>query len=183
MPRINIAEAIKRGMHSGELHTVLAPRTFDLQSVKDWLKAHNLHIRHRTTKTQYRFNQRPEVIGAEFYSKRLPNGLLYVFQSFDNPQIKGGDLINEVKKRLKKYNIPYDKVELSPLKDKKIRLWVNGRHIDYGLKSSQTWIENADEKKMKSYQARASKITNKNNEYTYLIPYTKNYLSFWTLWT
>ena len=71
------------------------------------------------------------------------------------------DLIKEVKKRLHLYNIPYDKVELSPLPTKKIRLWVNGKPIDYGLKGSQTWIEGATEIKKKSYQARASKITNK----------------------
>ena len=82
MPKISISEAKRQGMKSGELHTILAPKEFDLQSVKDWLKQHGLHIRHRSTKTQYRFNQRPEVIGANFYSKRLPNGLLYVFQSF-----------------------------------------------------------------------------------------------------
>jgi hypothetical protein len=93
------------------------------------------------------------------------------------------DLLDKVKKNLKKYKIPYDYVMLSDKPNKKIKISINGKIIHYGLKGSQTWIEGASEDKKNSYQARASKITNKNGEYTYKIRYTPNFLSYWTLWT
>ena len=82
MPEITITEAKKRGIKSGELHTIISPKTLNLFEVINWLKNHNYKTRYRITKNTYRFNQIPEIIGARFGSKILPNGLIFVFQYF-----------------------------------------------------------------------------------------------------
>ena len=82
MPEISITEAKKRGVKSGDLHTIIIPKTFGLDNAKQWLKSHGYKIRHRTTANTFRMNQVPEIIGAEFRSKVLPNGIIFVFQYF-----------------------------------------------------------------------------------------------------
>ncbi len=82
MPRISIEEAKKRGLKSGELHTILAPKTMDLDLTKKWLKDHGYKIRHRSTTNFYRFNQLPEILGSKYGTKVLPNGIEFVFQYF-----------------------------------------------------------------------------------------------------
>jgi hypothetical protein len=157
---------------------------FNVSQLKKWIKKHNYTLDYGidTKPPNYiRIRQYPPeyLEDYDYFTKDLNNGVKLVIAY----QKKKNELLDKVKKNLKKYKIPYDKVELSPLPTKKIRLWVNGKPIDYGLKGSQTWVEGASETKKNSYQARASKITNKNKEFTYLIPYTKNNLSFFTLWT
>lgn len=92
-------------------------------------------------------------------------------------------LLEKVKKRLQELNVPFQDVQLSPKPDKKIMVVINGKKIHFGAKNSYTYLEGADNKKKESYQARASKITNKNGEYTYKIKYTPNYLAYHVLWT
>lgn len=92
------------------------------------------------------------------------------------------DILQKVKKRLNELKVPYEYVRLSEKPDKKIVIRINGKTIHFGQKGSQTFIEGASEKKRDAYRARASKITNKKGEYTYLIPFTNNYLSYHILW-
>ena len=82
MPEISLSEAKKRGIKSGELHTIIIPKEFGLDNAKQWIKSHKYKARHRTTVNTYRFNQIPEIIGARFSSKKLPNGIILVFQYF-----------------------------------------------------------------------------------------------------
>jgi hypothetical protein len=92
------------------------------------------------------------------------------------------DLIQKVKNKLAALGIDYDSVSLSNRPGKKIKIIINGKTIHFGDKNSTTFIEKEDEKKRMAYQARASKIKNKNGEYTYKIKYTPNYLAFHVLW-
>ncbi len=82
MPEITIQEARQRGIKSGHVHTILIPKTKNLQKAKEWLKSHGYHTRHRTTTNYYRMNQVPEITGARFATKTLPNGYMLVFQYF-----------------------------------------------------------------------------------------------------
>lgn len=91
-------------------------------------------------------------------------------------------LLEKVKKRLQELNVPFEDVQLSSRPNKKIMVVINGKKIHFGAKNSITHIEQQNEKKRDAYRARASKITNKNGEYTYKIKYTPNYLSFFVLW-
>ena len=92
------------------------------------------------------------------------------------------NILEKVKQRLIKLKVPFTDLSLSDRPNKKIKIIINGKIIHYGDKNSHTYIEGADEKKRNAYRARASKIKNKNGQYTYLIKYTPNYLAYWTLW-
>ena len=96
--------------------------------------------------------------------------------------MSGSELIDLVKKRLRELKIPYDHVALSDKPRKKIMVIIDGKRIDFGAKGSNTWLEGASKQKRDAYRARASKITNKNGEYTYLIRYTPNFLAYNILW-
>lgn len=95
--------------------------------------------------------------------------------------------------RAKKLKIPnFDRIEKSPRKNKKLRIifslkGVDGKidsyYQDFGLSGSFTYADGASEQKRNAYRARASKMKNKQGEYTYKIPYTKNYLAYWLLWS
>lgn len=82
MPIISKRQAIYQGIPRKHLHTVLVPREWGLQIAKEWIKAHDYKARHRTTTNFYRFNQVPEIIGAHFYTKILPNDVELVFQTY-----------------------------------------------------------------------------------------------------
>ena len=197
MPRISIDDAIKRGIKSGELHTILIPRTIPLEDAKLWLKQHGYKIRHRSTKNFYRMNQLPEILGSKYATKILPNtgGIEFVFQYFDDKPLKGGfgryeapvyygsGLIEKAKAQAKKLKIPFQDIQLSNKKDKKLLVITkDGKKINFGLKNSHTFLEGAPKQKRDAYRARASKITNKDGEYTYLNYNSPNYWAFHILW-
>lgn len=54
--------------------------------------------------------------------------------------------------------------------------------VHFGQKKAYTYVDGASTIKRNRYKARASKITNKNGEYTYLLPGTANSLSYHILW-
>jgi hypothetical protein len=91
-------------------------------------------------------------------------------------------LLRKVKDRLKELNIPYESVMLSPRPDKKIRIVINNKIIDFGAKNSITYIEGATEEKRKSYIARHSKILLKDGSRAIDKKYSPAYLSFYVLW-
>ena len=82
MVSISLEEANKRNYTYPNIQTIL----FDLDKwSKDkaikWLNKHEyIHKYHRLTKNQRRFMQHNPVENAEYYSKRLPNGIVLVFQ-------------------------------------------------------------------------------------------------------
>lgn len=96
------------------------------------------------------------------------------------------DLLNLVREKQKKLKIK-GKIYLSDRPDKKLMLVdfdENNpkRKVYFGSSTSTTFIEGASKQKRDAYRARASKIVNKDNEFTYRIPYTSNYLAFNLLW-
>lgn len=56
------------------------------------------------------------------------------------------------------------------------------RTVHFGQPGAYTFYDGAPTKKMMAYKARASKIVNKDGQYTYLIPGTANSLAYWILW-
>jgi hypothetical protein len=92
---------------------------------------------------------------------------------------------------MKQLKIPYDDVKLSDKPDKKIMVKIpfgtgvpnEGRWIHFGARNSVTFLEGASEAKRDSYRARASKIKNKEGNFTYNIKYTPNFLSYFILWS
>lgn len=54
--------------------------------------------------------------------------------------------------------------------------------VHFGLSTAYTWADGAPEEKRRSYRARASKITNGRNQYTYRLPGTANSFAYWILW-
>jgi hypothetical protein len=93
------------------------------------------------------------------------------------------NLLYLVKQRMKQLKIPYEDVKLSDKPDKKIMTKIAGKWIHFGAKNSQTFLEGASEAKRDSYRARASKIKNKEGNFTYNIKYTPNFLSYFILWS
>ena len=71
----------------------------------------------------------------------------------------------------------------SPLKTKKYRaLMSDGSKIDFGLKSSSTYLDHKDKERRKNYLLRAKGIKNKFGALTYLDKNSPNYWSIKYLW-
>lgn len=91
-------------------------------------------------------------------------------------------MLEQIKKKAKKLGISTD-IKYSSRKNKRFQITTpDNKIIHFADPNATTFIDGADEKKRKSYLARASKITNKEGKYTYKIPYTANYLSYHLLW-
>jgi len=83
MPLITKAKAREMGLLNPSLQTIEIPRTFSLKESRQWLKEHGfLYQTHRNTTNFRRFIQAYDVKDAEFYSKKFPNGIVFVFQKF-----------------------------------------------------------------------------------------------------
>lgn len=83
MPLISKAQAKLMGLPNPSLQTIEVPKGYTLQESRDWLKTHGyLYQNYRTTTNFRRFIQAYDVKGASFYSKKLPNGVILVFQEF-----------------------------------------------------------------------------------------------------
>jgi hypothetical protein len=84
MPLITKTEAKKKGIPSKTLQTIELPKSkFNLTTAKAWLKKHNYaNSYYRTTDNYYRMMQTPDIKGANYYSKKLPNGVILVFQEY-----------------------------------------------------------------------------------------------------
>ena len=84
MPWVSIAEAKRLNIPHRTLQTIELPRyRFNLRLAKKWLKDHSYaNAYYRTTTNYYRFMQTPPIIGAEYHSKKLINGVILVFQTY-----------------------------------------------------------------------------------------------------
>ena len=83
MPLITKAQANLMGLPNQSLQTIEMPKTYTLKESRDWLKKHGyLYQNHRQTKNFRRFIQAYDVKDATFYSKKLPNGAVLVFQEW-----------------------------------------------------------------------------------------------------
>lgn len=91
-------------------------------------------------------------------------------------------LLNKVKKKAKAMKIK-GVIEMSNRKGKKLMITTpEGRKIHFGSDVSNTFLEGASEQKRNAYRARASKIKNKQGQFTYKIPGTANYYAYNILW-
>jgi hypothetical protein len=83
MPLITQAQANLMQLPNPSLQTVEVPKTFSLNEAKNWLKQHGfLYQNYRSTKNFRRFIQAYDVKNAQFYSKKLPNNIVLVFQQW-----------------------------------------------------------------------------------------------------
>jgi len=56
------------------------------------------------------------------------------------------------------------------------------RTVHFGLDGAYTFADGAPRRKRDLYRARASRITNADGQYTYLIAGTANSFAYWLLW-
>ena len=83
MPLITQSQAELMKLPNPSLQTVEVPKSFSLREARDWLKKHGfLYQNYRSTTNFKRFIQAYDVKGASFYSKKLPNGVVLVFQNW-----------------------------------------------------------------------------------------------------
>jgi hypothetical protein len=83
MPLITKAKAKQMGISHKSLQTIEIPKTISLKDSRDWLKKHGyLWQYHRLTTNFRRFAQTYDIKDATFYSKKLPNGFVLVFQEY-----------------------------------------------------------------------------------------------------
>lgn len=92
------------------------------------------------------------------------------------------DLLERVRLKLKLLKVPYHKINLSPLHNKKIRIFINDKIIDFGSKNSITYLEEKNEKKRLAYIARHSKIILKNGKRAIDKVYSPAWFSYHILW-
>jgi hypothetical protein len=92
-------------------------------------------------------------------------------------------LLEKIKRRMDDLNVPYQKVELSNLKEKKIKVVINNRIIHFGNKNSHTFIEGASEKVRDAYRARHSRIMLANGRRAIDVKYSPAWLSWFLLWS
>jgi hypothetical protein len=86
MPTISIDEAYNRGYVFPNVQTVLFPKeSFNRKKSSKWLKDHGYTAKYyRTTKNFIRRMQKNPVVGATYYSEKLPNGIIIVIQNIDD---------------------------------------------------------------------------------------------------
>lgn len=83
MPLITKAKAKEMGIMNPSLQTIEIPKNISLKDSRQWLKDHGyLWQYHRNTTNFRRFAQTYDIKGAEFYSKKLPNGVVMVWQKY-----------------------------------------------------------------------------------------------------
>lgn len=83
MPLITKEEAANKGIPRNSLQTIEIPREFTLKQSREFLKNNGyLYQNYRTTKNFRRFIQNPDIKDAKFYSKKLTNDIILVFQEY-----------------------------------------------------------------------------------------------------
>jgi hypothetical protein len=83
MPLITKKQAESMGIKKTSLQTIIIPKSdFTVSKAKEWLKKHGyLWQYYRTQANTYRFAQTYDIKDATFYSKKLPNDIVLVFQT------------------------------------------------------------------------------------------------------
>ena len=70
----------------------------------------------------------------------------------------------------------------STRKNKKYMVLYNNKWIHFGSKGMSDFIEHKDKDRRMRYQARASKIKDKNNNFTFKLKSSPNFWSYYVLW-
>jgi hypothetical protein len=83
MPLITKSQARQMGISNPSLQTIEIPKKWSVPDSRNWLKEHGyLWQYHRLTTNFRRFAQTYDIAGAAFYSKKLPNGVVMVWQKY-----------------------------------------------------------------------------------------------------
>jgi hypothetical protein len=83
MPLITKSQARRNGIPNKSLQTIEIPKDISLKDSRQWLHDHGyLSQNHRITKNFRRFIQQYDIEDAHYYSKKLPNGIVLVFQVY-----------------------------------------------------------------------------------------------------
>lgn len=84
MPILTKAKAKSMGIPTQSLQTIEIPKkTFSLTDGRKWLKQNGyLYQYYRVTPNMRRFMQTPDIKGASYFSKKLPNGIVLVYQTY-----------------------------------------------------------------------------------------------------
>ena len=84
MPYVSQKKALELNIPHKTLQTIELPKDkFNITSAKDWLKKHNYaNSFYRTTTHFIRFMQTIPIIGASYHSKKLPSGIILVYQKY-----------------------------------------------------------------------------------------------------
>ncbi len=84
MPKLTIAQAKKLGMPKKTLQTIEIPKDdFTLKQARFWLSENDYdHTNYRLTKNFRRFMQVDPILGAKYYSEKLDDGIVLVYQNY-----------------------------------------------------------------------------------------------------
>jgi hypothetical protein len=83
MPSISKAEAMKMGIPSHTLQTVLIPKSWGVERAKRWLAdGHFVNSYWRETANYLRFMNVNPIRGAKYSAKKLKNGVIMVNQTY-----------------------------------------------------------------------------------------------------
>lgn len=84
MPWVSKKEATKLNIPKKTLQTILIPKDkYSLREAKKWLKEHskaNSYIRETTN--YYRAMQTVPIVGSNYHTSTLANGIMYVYQDY-----------------------------------------------------------------------------------------------------
>lgn len=84
MPYVSKKKALELNIPRKTLQTIEMPMDkFNITTAKTWLKKHNYaNSYYRKTTNYIRFMQVMPITGANFHSKKLPSGIIFVYQSY-----------------------------------------------------------------------------------------------------
>ena len=83
---------------------------------------------------------------------------------------------------LKAKNLGASAFGVSKAKGKRYYVIYNNKIINFGSNIGSTFIDHHDQKKRRAWQARHSKITNKQGKYVYKLPSSPAFWSWNLLW-
>lgn len=95
---------------------------------------------------------------------------------------QGDQTISKLEKKLKSLRVPYAWVGYSPRKNKRFRVIINDKPVDFGDPNAYTFFDGATEEKRRAYIARHSKIKLKDGTRAIDQKYTPAWFSFYVLW-
>ena len=83
MPRLTKSQAIQLNLPSTTLQTIEIPVSWSQQKAVGWLVHHGFNNNgYRTTRNYHRYWQTGDIQGAKYFSKKLPDGVVMVWQQY-----------------------------------------------------------------------------------------------------
>ena len=83
MTYISKKRAIEYKYPNPNIQTIQVPNTYSIKEAQAWLKRNGyLFKNYRSTENYNRFIQNDVIRGAEYYSKKLANGIIITYQKY-----------------------------------------------------------------------------------------------------